>query len=253
MKKAKLAAREADDPELIIKGIVKQRRMLISGIGGAADVDRSRFLTTLNEFPSHWAISLSGEPTIYPKLAELIRSLKAHKEVRSIFLVTNGQEQSAISKLVAQCALPTQLYVSISAPDEKAYRQLNKPIYRDGWKRLMKTLCMLKQISRKGCRTVIRLTLMRGINDSSCAAASFAKIFEKAQPDFIEVKSYMFLGLSRKRLKKENMPLHADVKAFCKLLAKNLPSYKWEDEDKRSRVVLFKRKDSRFGKKIKWC
>ena len=48
--------------------------------------------------PNHYAISLSGEPTMYPKLPELIKYLKSLEATKSIFLVTNGQEPDMIQK-----------------------------------------------------------------------------------------------------------------------------------------------------------
>jgi tRNA wybutosine-synthesizing protein 1 len=248
MKKVKFSSAEVDAPGLIIEEVVKKRKKLVSGIGGAADANLQLAKQSIHAFPSHWAISLSGEPTIYPKLAEMIKELRQHREVRSIFLVTNGQEPARIAQLSRKRCLPTQLYVSISAPNKEQFKKLNKSTYKDGWKRLLRTLGMLRRLS---CRTVIRLTLMKGINDSKEAATEFAKIFEKAAADFIEVKSYMFLGESRKRLKKENMPEHEDVRRFSKLLLKQLPSYRWDDEDKRSQIILFKRNKSKVPNLIR--
>ena len=230
-----------DNPDYIIQETVRARRKLIGVIGGAQDVNKQLFKETLNEFPSHWAISLSGEPTIYPKIGELVRELRTHKEVRSIFIVTNGQEPDKIEEMASKDCLPTQLYVSITAPNEEEFKKLNKSIYPDGWQRLMKTLNALSSLN---CRTVIRLTVMKELNDNPKAVEEFAKIFEMSKADFIEVKAYMYLGLSRQRLKKENMPFSDYIEEFSEKLAGFIPSYHVEDKDDRSRIVLFKRNDS---------
>ncbi|MFH1664138.1 MAG: hypothetical protein ABH986_05010 [archaeon] len=73
---------------------------------------------------------------------------------------------------------------------------------------------------------------------------------KKAEPDFIEVKAYMFVGESRKRLKQENMPSHKEVKEFTKKLKKFLPKYEIVSEHKPSRVVMMAKKS--FKKKGKW-
>ena len=232
-----------DSPADIIEKSVQARNKLISGFGNPDVANRQLFDEMFRSFPSHWAISLSGEPTIYPKIGALVKELRKHKEVRSIFIVTNGQEPARLAAMARSKCLPTQLYVSLSAPNEAMFRKLNKSIYKDGWKRLLRTLKMLRTLK---CRTVVRLTLMKGINDSEEAQQQFARLLETAQADFIEVKSYMFLGESRKRLKKENMPLHPEVVAYSKQLAKLLLSYKIEAEDIRSCIVLLKRKKSKI-------
>lgn len=248
MKKIKLEKNEIDEPGMIIEELIKKRKVLMSGIGGAEDVNKIGFDESFKKFPSHWAISLSGEPTIYPKLGKMISLLRKEKEVRSIFLVTNGQEPRAIASLKRQNALPTQFYVSISAPNRSLFKKLNRSIYRNGWARLQKTLSMLRKLR---CRTVIRFTLMQGINDLDDYVRECAEMFESAQPDFVEVKAYMYLGLSRKRLKQENMPSHDYVKQWTKKLARVLKSYKIESEDVQSRIVLLKRKKWRFDNFIK--
>ena len=64
----------------------------------------------------------------------------------------------------------------------------------------MRSLALLKLLP---CRTVIRLTLINGLNDSEELLEKFAELLELIQSDFIEVKSYMWIGLSRKWLKEE--------------------------------------------------
>ncbi len=248
MKKISMGDDEIDDPQLIIDEVIGKRKILISGVGGAGDADRKLFAESFREFPSHWAISLSGEPTIYPKLGELIGLLRKNREVKSIFLVTNGQEPEVFAKLKKKVQLPTQLYVSVSAPNKELFKKLNRSVYPDGWERLCRTLNMLSSL---GCRTVIRLTLIKGVNDGKNHMEQYAGLFKKSRPDFIEVKSYMHLGLSRERLKRENMALHDYIRKWCDRFAGFLSDYHIEDEDPRSRVVLFKRNDSHFGNIIK--
>ncbi|MFA5049502.1 MAG: 4-demethylwyosine synthase TYW1 [Candidatus Paceibacterota bacterium] len=243
MKKIKMKPAEVDDPEEIINETIKQRKKLIVGIKGAYDSNQILFKEAYEKFPSHWAISLSGEPTIYPKLGELISRLEKNKEVRSIFLVTNGQEPEHLLKLSKTGCLPTQLYLSLDAPNKILFDKINKSLYRDGWKRLNKTL---KYMAKFNCRRVIRFTLIKGLNDNENYLKNYAGLFEKSKTDFIEIKAYMFLGLSRERLKIENMPYHEDVVGFSKKLALLLKNYRIINEHPPSRIVLFKRKDSKY-------
>lgn len=226
-----------EPPSQIIDGIIAQRKKLLSGIGGAHDVDRPLFNQSFSEFPSHWAISLSGEPTLYPLLPELVKELRSRKEVKTIFVVSNGQEPSMIRKLKGTGL--TNLYISVDAPTPALFRKINRSIYRNGWGRLKRSLSLLKDMD---CNTVIRFTLIKGLNDSPAYLKKYAKLFESASPTHIEVKAYMFLGYSRLRLKEENMPSHEYIREFSKELLKFLPNYKYKDECSDSRIVLLKRR-----------
>ena len=53
-----------DDPEEIIQDILKQRTKLLSGFGGNQKTKQTKLQDALN--PDHWAISLAGEPCLYP-------------------------------------------------------------------------------------------------------------------------------------------------------------------------------------------
>ncbi|MDD5337204.1 MAG: 4-demethylwyosine synthase TYW1 [Candidatus ainarchaeum sp.] len=247
MKEIKMRRSEVDEPAEIIAGVVEARKKLVSGIKGAQDSEKELWEESFKLFPSHWAISLSGEPTLYPKLPEMVKELRKHKEVRSIFIVSNGQEPKMIEKLAKMDALPTQLYISVDACNAKMFEKVNRPKYRDGWKRLNKTLGLLPELD---CRRVIRYTLIKGVNDSEKEMKGFAEMFEKTKADFIEIKGYMFLGDSRKRLVFENMPKHEYVREYAKKIAKMLPNYEIIDEDYLSRIVLLKRKNSPYANYI---
>jgi tRNA wybutosine-synthesizing protein 1 len=56
----------------------------------------------------------------------------------------------------------------------------------------------------------------------------------------VEVKGYMYLGYSRNRLKRENMPEHAAVRAFAERIAA-ASDYTIKDENRLSRVVVLER------------
>ena len=68
----------------------------------------------------------------------------------------------------------------------------------------------------------------------------YSKLIEKANPDFIEAKAYMFVGYSRKRLEVENMPMFDDILEFSKELEEK-SGYKAIDSAPESRVVLLSR------------
>ncbi len=238
-----LQKRKEVNPEKMIENLVKERKKLLQGFYGSLDkevVDKSMQ-------QKHWAISLSGEPTLYKHLSKLIKLLKARPATETVFLVTNGQNPNALIKLWKENALPTQLYVSMQAPNEKIYRKISCNTEKNGWKNYLKTLALLKLLPT---RIVIRLTLIKGMNDSEKDLEEFAELLEVVEADFVEIKSYMWLGLSRKRLKKENMPTHFEVQDFSKKLLEKMPSYKFESEKENSRIVLLKNKKSEYKTKI---
>ena len=100
-----------DDPAFIVEGTIEAQRKLLSGFGGNEKTSEEKFERAME--PQHVAISLDGEPTLYPKLAELIKEYK--KKGFSTFVVSNGLLPDRIEKLFEEP--PTQLYISVDAPN----------------------------------------------------------------------------------------------------------------------------------------
>ena len=220
-------------PEEILENLMAERKKLIMGYYGDSRNDRQRLDESL--LPSHYAISLSGEPTMYPRLPELIRYLKSLEATKSVFLVTNGQEPDMIQRLQDEDALPTQLYLSTNAADYDSFMRINRPRYDDSWERWNKTLQMLKSLHT---RTVLRITLIRGYNDSKDMARSFASMIRRASPHFIEIKSYMHIGRSTNRLEHSNMLEIDEVRQFSREVAVQSGIFAVMDESIVSRIVI---------------
>ncbi|NOQ44821.1 MAG: 4-demethylwyosine synthase TYW1 [Nitrosopumilus sp.] len=224
---------EVAEPEAILTKLMAERKKLINGYYGDSRNDKQRLDESL--LPSHYAISLSGEPTMYPKLPELIKYLNSLEETKSIFLVTNGQEPDMIQKLQDEDALPTQLYLSTNAADRESFLRINKPKYDDSWERWNKTLGMLKHLNT---RTVLRITLIRNYNDQNEMIPAFAEMVKKASPHFIEIKSYMHIGRSTNRLEHENMLEMYEVKKFSEQIAEQSKIFSIMDESIISRISV---------------
>ncbi|PKP57322.1 MAG: 4-demethylwyosine synthase TYW1 [Candidatus Altiarchaeales archaeon HGW-Altiarchaeales-2] len=228
-----------DDPKTIIDSSIKAQQKQLSGFKGNEKVNLKKWQEAQDPFS--FAISLNGEPTLYKKLPEFLKELKNRKIIS--FLVTNGSKPQMIKKLYDENSLPDQIYISLIARDEEMHKKLNCPLIKNSWAKLLRTLKFFPKLKEK-CRTVIRITLIKDKNDD--APEKFAEIIKLAHPDFVEVKSYMFLGYSRKRLKKENQCSHKEVRAFSKKLAK-LTGLKLLDDAPNSKVVLLgKEKLRRF-------
>lgn len=197
-----------DEPKEIIDNCIKYQRELLNGFLGNPDLNKKKFNESQN--PKHFAISESGEPMLYPYISQIIEELNKRKITS--FLVTNGQFPKNIENLNK---LPTQLYVSLDAPTKEIYKKIDKPLLKDYWERLNKTLELLPSLNT---RTVIRITAIKWLN--MCNEKDYSKLIKKANPKFIEIKGYMWVGSSRERLSIKNMPLHSEIKEFAKQIFK---------------------------------
>lgn len=235
-----------NEPQDIIENLIEKRKKLLSGFGGNSEVDLLKLKES--KIPNHFAISLSGEPTLYPKLNEMVKYLKSLNQTRTIFVVSNGQNFLYFKNLQNDIsALPTQLYISIDAPDEFLFKKINRSIYKDGWDRLNKSI---DYFSKLDTRRVFRMTQIKGLNDLDEHLKGYKKLIEQGNPDIIEVKGYMFLGLSRKRHKKEEMPSFEDIKDFVVKLVLKLSNYEIVGESQSSLLIILKRIDSKYNLKI---
>ena len=89
------------------------------------------------------------------------------------------------------------------------------------------------------CKKVLRLTMVKGWNMKD--PKGYAKLIGMANPDFVELKAYMHVGESRKRLPIDAMPRHYEVKDFSRKVSEE-SGYGIKDEQTASRVVLLSRK-----------
>jgi tRNA wybutosine-synthesizing protein 1 len=223
--------KDVDEPEDIYKGCVREQRRLLTGFGGADTCDKAKLKAAQD--PEHFAISLSGEPTMYPKLSELIRLL--HSKGKTTFVVSNGMLPDVLERI----EIPTQLYLSLSVPDESLFDEIHNPLHKHGWEKLNRSLDVIRKL-RNRTRTTIRVTAIKGMN--MVRPGLWAELIEKADPLFVEVKAYMFVGASRQRMGLGNMPYHEDIIKFSKEIEEH-SGYKIIDEKPESRVVLMMKKD----------
>jgi len=220
-----------DDPEHLFYESVRGHRRLLTGFKGHKDVPYEKWEASQN--PKHVAISLNGEPTLYSRLSEFLGI--CHDHGVSTFLVTNGSLPKVIENLDT---LPTQLYISVDAPNKKLFNKLCKPKFNDNaWEKLEETLALLPSLDT---RTVCRHTLIKG--ESLGHHNDYARLDNIADPDWIEAKGYVYVGHSQNNHTIENMPSHDDIMEFSNKLAPLV-----------GREVLADRRESRvalIGKEI---
>jgi len=232
---------EADDPVDIIEGSLAAQARKLSGFKGNSKVSRELYRESLEV--RQFAISLTGEPTLYRRLPELIRELRARNIVS--FLVTNGLHPEVLERLRYEDSLPTQLYISLDAPDRETWKRLDRPLLSDYWERLLASLALMPGLET---RKVVRVTLVKGWNDKDIPG--YARLIRRTgEKTMVEVKSYMWLGYSRRRLELENMVSHDEIMTFSGELAGNLG---WQviDDVPISRVALIAANDLEERKRI---
>lgn len=222
---------DLDEPEGLLEMMIREQRKILSGYLGRKDVDLKMLKEAMN--PVHLTPSLVGEPLLYG--AERLSRLFAYAfniGFRTVFLVTNGTFPDVLGSLDTE---PSQLYISLSAPNEEVYRRVCRPLIHDGWKKVNESLELLSSFK---CPTVLRLTIVRGYN--MIRPDLYAKIIDKVNPTYVEVKAAMSIGYFLKRLPREAMPRYSEIYEFAEEIAK-YSGYNIISDSLPSRVVLLSR------------
>lgn len=221
---------EFDDPETLLDRSIEAQQRILSGFKGDPTIPRDRW--EASQSPRHVAISLTGEPTLYPKMNRFLSLCEARGI--TTFLVTNGTNPDALRHMDP---LPTQLYVSVTAPNPEVFRRLTMPAQPDAWERLLESLEIVRGLRT---RRVVRHTLVRGWNLGW--VDQYAALDERARPNFIEPKGYVYMGKSRQRLGRAHVPEHAEIAGFARALARQT-GLTVLDESPESKVLLLGRPD----------
>jgi len=193
---------QMDDPIELVEAALSEHCKMIKQMKGVPGVLAEKLEEGMN--PKHCALSLVGEPIMYPEIGKFVGEL--HSRKISTFLVTNAQFPEAITNLPPI----TQLYVSVDAATPETLKAIDRPLFSDYWDRFIDSLKSLKD---KQQRTVYRLTLVSGWNMAEVEA--YAKLVDLGKPDFIEIKGVTFCGSSdASSLTMKNVPYHKDVCEF---------------------------------------
>ncbi|KHO47760.1 MAG: tRNA-modifying enzyme [archaeon GW2011_AR5] len=225
---------EWDNPRQILDGCIDAQVEILQGFYGNPNADRDKLDKAM--IPQHVAISLSGEPTLYPHLPEFIDEIMGRK--MTSFLVSNGTRPQMVEKLLQH--QPTNLYISFYGTNPEMYRKAAVPMENNFWENVNQSLKMLGKFD---CSTVVRLTLAKGLNFTD--PKGYAQIIDGTGAKFIEVKGYMAVGGSRKSMKYEDMPLHSEIREFAAKIESN-SGYRIISEKPDSRVVLLSREGKNF-------
>uniref|UniRef100_A0A673C075 S-adenosyl-L-methionine-dependent tRNA 4-demethylwyosine synthase TYW1 n=1 Tax=Sphaeramia orbicularis TaxID=375764 RepID=A0A673C075_9TELE len=215
-----------DPPEKILQDSLEKHENMIRQFRGVPGVKPERYEEGLAV--KHCALSLVGEPIMYPEINTFLRLLHSHRI--SSFLVTNAQFPQEIRSLVPV----TQLYVSVDASTKDSLKKIDRPLFKDFWPRFQDSL---RALGEKRQRTVYRLTLVKAWNVEEMQA--YSELIALGQPDFIEVKGVTYCGeSSASSLTMANVPWHQEVVAFVQQLADMLPQYEIACEHEHSNCLL---------------
>ena len=143
-----------DDPIKILDGIVEARKKLLEGFRGRKDIDLKKLEDALE--PKLYTTSLSGEPTLYPRIGEMFTEIRRRGAVS--FLVTNGLNPDVIRNFKDE-ELPTQITVSTNAPNKKLFDVWHRSTKPNAWGVFNETLDVIREMKGR-VRRVIRLTLV---------------------------------------------------------------------------------------------
>lgn len=232
--------KEVDKPKVVLKECLIAQRKMLTGFKGNKKINIKKFKET--QEPTQFAISLIGEPTLYPELGKLIEILK--NQGKTTFLVSNGLQPTMLKKMTKNKQLPTQLYISLNTPNKWLYQKWHNSNEKQAWKKLNQSLELMKKLKSK-TRTVIRMTLVKDLNMQPEFVDEYARLIKKANPLFIEVKGYMSVGFARKRLGYKTMPNWREVQDYAKLIAK-ATGLKVLSKHEFSRVVLLGKSKARM-------
>lgn len=228
-----------DEPDVILDNSIYEHQAMIRQMQGVPGVKGDKYEEAMNV--KHCALSLVGEPIMYPKINEFIRLL--HNKRISTFMVTNAQFPEQLIGLERV----TQLYLSIDAASKNELKRIGRPLYPDFWERFLKSIAILKtkgsgepkkplendlirdsgnsstdesaKTIKNLQRTVFRMTLIKEYNMNP---KGYRDLILMGMPDFIEIKGATFCN---GELSMDKIPYYSDVCLFAEQLVADLDQY----------------------------
>ena len=241
-----------DDPVEILDGIIEKRKDMLMGMKGNKKVDLEKFEEALT--PKLFTMSLSGEPTLYPRIGEMFKEIRRRGAVS--FLVTNGLNPEVLRNLDKNGGeFPTQLVISTNAPNEELFLKWHRSSRKNAWKTFLESLDVMRELKGK-TRRVVRLTIVKSGEEGEFAAMTnmndenvgeYCNLIKRAEPDFVHVKGYKAVGYAKDRMGYDNQVWHDEVRSYAERICEGLSSkddsgdpdgYSIKAEDERSCVVM---------------
>eukprot|EP00392_Amoebophrya_sp_AT5.2_P014984 g15166.t1 len=236
-----------DEPNFIVQNWLSEHAKMIKTLKGVPGVTPERFEQAKQI--KHCALSLVGEPIMYPKINELLGLL--HAEGISTFLVTNAQFPEQMKAL----GPVTQMYLSIDAATKETLKAVDRPLKANYWDCFLESIDALRDF--KFSRTVFRLTLVQGKNMDPTDIAEYAKLIGRGEPDFIEIKGVTYNGdaQGKEKMTMKSVPWHHEVVAFGRSILAAAEAglgerYELACEHEHSLIILLARKEFKVVEEV---
>ncbi len=190
--------------------------------------------------PNHAAISLDGEPTLYPHIGKFVDTFR--KKNFTTFIVTNGTAPEVIQQLQETNCLPSILYVTLPPPEKQDYLHIHQPKIHDAWEKIHESLAMLMDLKT---RTVLRITAVNHLNIRNELIDGYIDSINHIQPNFVDIKGFTLEGASMSisaRLDSNNpssyyFPDYSELDQFAEKIAER-SDFKVIETHEKSRDIL---------------
>ena len=217
-------------PETILAGVHRLQKKALAGYNAVLDntVTEEKWKEALA--PKHVAISLSGEPTLYSRLPELADLFNANGY--TTFVVRTARTRTCSQNAGRSSSTSRSMHLT-ETYERPACRWATRTGTGAGYRRALPNY--QQNARRCGSR------LSPGTTTQSRRATPGSS--RTQGHTFVEVKGYMYLGYSRNRLQRNNMPEHAQVRKFAERITASC-DYKIRDENPLSRVICLEREET---------
>jgi tRNA wybutosine-synthesizing protein 1 len=128
----------------------------------------------------------------------------------------------------------------VQAPNKEVYEKVTRPKIPHAWENFLE---FLDVFSKLNTRRVFRLTLIKGLN--LVDAKGYAELIKRGNPDYVEVKGFVFVGGARNQsrgLSYGLMPNKEEIVNFAKEMAE-ASGYVFTDYHEPSNVALLSRNE----------
>ncbi|MHA1682751.1 MAG: radical SAM protein [Promethearchaeota archaeon] len=161
---------------------ISEPRLILESVGMSQETIENAYDNA--HHPSHAAISLAGEPLLYPPIADLVAGFR--KRSFTTFIVSNGTMPDVIEKMHS---LPSQFYFTLPPPSEQLYKKIHRPSIKGAYAKIKKTLELIPSLNTRTC---LRITLVKGLNGitSPPLVEGYVKLITKANPNFVDIKGF---------------------------------------------------------------
>ena len=128
-----------DEPKFILDQSIREQLKILEGFWGTGSAEARKVAEAM--MPKHVAISLAGEPTLYPYLPEFIDEIMGRK--MTAYLVSNGTNPDMIEQLIDH--QPTNLYISFYGTTPEMYRHATASMIPDAWEKVQKSIMLFPE------------------------------------------------------------------------------------------------------------